>query len=85
MGKIEYYIRQALIALIKGYQYFISPLFGIGSQCRFHPTCSHYTIDALRTHGVCKGIYLGVARLLKCHPWHHGGVDPVPSTKEMKR
>ena len=69
-------MRFALIALIKFYQYFISPL--LGPRCRFYPSCSSYGIEALRRHGVIIGLYLTLRRLLKCHPFHDGGIDPVP-------
>ncbi|MCJ7853054.1 membrane protein insertion efficiency factor YidD [Pseudomonas monteilii] len=64
-----------LIALVRGYQLFISPAFG--NRCRFHPSCSQYSIEALRTHGALMGSWL--TRLLRCHPLHPGGFDPVPS------
>ncbi len=64
------------IALIKAYQLALSPFFG--QQCRFTPSCSHYAIMALQTHGVLKGMWLTVKRLSRCHPWHTGGHDPVP-------
>lgn len=62
--------------LIKTYQLFISPLFG--HNCRFYPSCSTYTYQAIRKFGFIKGTFLGSKRLLKCHPFHPGGVDPVP-------
>ena len=64
------------IALIRLYQVFISPLFP--STCRFTPTCSSYAIEALRKHGLLRGMYLAVRRLLRCHPWGGSGYDPVP-------
>ena len=64
------------IILIRGYQIIISPL--IGPRCRFTPTCSNYAIEALKTHGVLKGGWLTLKRILKCHPLHEGGYDPVP-------
>ncbi len=68
---------QGLILLfIRFYRYFISPW--LGDNCRFHPSCSHYAEDAIRQHGVLKGSCLAARRLSKCHPWHEGGVDPVP-------
>lgn len=69
----------ALIALIKGYRYGIRPM--LGQRCRFFPSCSEYTLEAVQTHGALRGAYLGGKRLLKCQPWHAGGVDPVPEKK----
>ncbi len=66
----------ALIALIKGYRYGIRPM--LGQRCRFFPSCSEYTMGAVKTHGAAKGAYLGAKRILKCQPWHEGGFDPVP-------
>ncbi len=65
-----------LISLIRGYKYFISPLFG--SSCRFYPSCSSYGLEAIQLHGSFKGSYLLFRRLIKCHPFHQGGIDPVP-------
>jgi hypothetical protein len=65
-----------LIAIIKLYKYFISPL--LGSNCRFYPSCSSYSLEALQRHGAIIGVYLTLKRLLKCHPFHQGGIDPVP-------
>ncbi|WP_163648639.1 membrane protein insertion efficiency factor YidD [Modicisalibacter sp. 'Wilcox'] len=65
-----------LIALIKGYQWLISPL--LGPRCRFWPSCSRYAIEALRTHGAFRGGALAVRRILRCHPGSSGGIDPVP-------
>lgn len=65
-----------LIKIIKFYQKFISPLKG-KSTCRFHPTCSTYAIRALEKYGFLKGIYLAIKRILKCHPFHTGGYDPL--------
>lgn len=70
-------LKYPVILLIRGYQYFISPL--LASRCRFYPSCSSYAIEALEVHGVLKGSYLSLRRLLKCHPFHEGGVDLVPS------
>ncbi|WAR44748.1 membrane protein insertion efficiency factor YidD [Methylomonas rapida] len=69
-------MRFLLITLIKVYKYFISPL--LGPRCRFYPSCSSYGIEAIQLHGAIKGSYLTLRRLLKCHPFHEGGVDPVP-------
>lgn len=65
-----------LIGLIRGYQYFLSPL--VGNQCRFTPTCSQYAREAIEIHGAMKGTWYAVRRVLRCHPWHPGGHDPVP-------
>lgn len=63
------------ISAIKIYQKFISPMFP--PACRFFPTCSQYSADAIAQYGIIKGIYLGIRRLLRCHPFHPGGYDPV--------
>jgi len=69
-------MKHLLLILIKFYRYFISPI--MASHCRFHPTCSCYAHTAIEQHGTLKGVYLSIRRLLKCHPWHLGGADPVP-------
>lgn len=69
-------MRNALIAAIKLYKYVISPV--LGDNCRFYPSCSSYSMEAFRLHGVKIGFYLTLKRLLKCHPFHEGGIDPVP-------
>ena len=69
-------MRFLLIAIIKGYKFFISPL--LGSNCRFYPSCSSYSLEALQRHGAIVGSYLTLKRLLKCHPFNEGGIDPVP-------
>ena len=68
-------IKKFLIKTIKLYQLILSPL--LGSNCRFEPTCSQYFIEAVEMNGVLKGSLMGIKRLLKCHPWHPGGFDPV--------
>lgn len=65
-----------LTAAIRAYRYVISPM--IGPTCRFYPSCSCYAEEALHRHGALRGTYLTVRRLLRCHPWHEGGYDPVP-------
>ena len=67
---------------IRGYQLIISPM--IGQRCRFQPTCSHYTLEAVEEFGAIKGSYLGIKRILRCHPWGSEGYDPVPSTRTQK-
>lgn len=69
-----------LIALVRVYQYGIRPV--MGSHCRFYPSCSAYAIEAIEQHGAFRGAWLAVRRLLRCHPWHPGGVDPVPASRE---
>ncbi len=69
-------MQKILIALIRGYRYLLSPW--LGNHCRFYPSCSRYAIEALELHGPIKGLWLGGRRLLRCHPWHDGGLDPVP-------
>jgi len=69
-----------LIKIIKMYKYFLSPL--IGHSCRYLPTCSEYSIEALETYGFIKGTYISLKRILSCHPWGSGGYDPLK--KEMK-
>ncbi|PIZ55633.1 membrane protein insertion efficiency factor YidD [bacterium (Candidatus Torokbacteria) CG_4_10_14_0_2_um_filter_35_8] len=77
-------LKYPLLLLIKLYQHTLSPDHGILSLffsygfCRFHPTCSEYTYQAIKTHGVSKGSFLGLKRILKCHPFNTGGYDPVP-------
>lgn len=70
-------LKKILIRLITFYQLSLSLL--IGNQCRFSPTCSQYTKEAIEAHGAFKGSWLGMRRIGKCHPWHAGGYDPVPS------
>ena len=70
-------LSKAIILLIKIYQYCVSPM--LGPHCRFTPTCSQYALDAIRQYGPYKGVVLAGRRILKCHPFHAGGVDPVPS------
>jgi uncharacterized protein len=73
-GGIE--IRYLLLTVIRIYQLVLSPL--LGANCRFYPTCSEYAHEAISRHGIIKGCYLSGKRLLKCHPFHPGGVDLVP-------
>lgn len=72
-----------LIALIRVYQVVLSPL--LGPACRFHPTCSCYAQEAIRTHGGVRGLWLALRRLLKCHPFNPGGFDPVPPPAQETR
>lgn len=72
-------MRRVIILLIRAYQLVVSPL--LGPRCRFLPSCSEYTLEAVRSHGVLRGCYLGGRRLLRCHPLHPGGLDPVPQPR----
>jgi uncharacterized protein len=74
-------IRAVLIALVKGYRLLLSPW--LGSSCRFTPTCSAYSLQALQLHGAAVGTYLTLARLARCHPWCAGGHDPVPEAPRL--
>ena len=69
-----------LIKIIKGYKFLISPL--IGNSCRYLPTCSEYSIEALKQFGLIKGTFKSVKRILSCHPWGKGGFDPVKKETE---
>ncbi len=70
MGKL-------IIGMIRVYKALVSPL--LPPSCRFHPSCSEYAAQAIRSHGSVAGLALALVRLLKCHPWHPGGYDPVPT------
>lgn len=72
-------MKTILIVLIRCYQWTVSPL--LGPRCRFYPSCSHYAVEALQRHGLLRGVWLTVRRLSRCHPWHPGGVDPVPDLR----
>jgi putative membrane protein insertion efficiency factor len=68
---------RVLLALLRAYRYLLSPL--VGNQCRFAPTCSFYAQEAIERHGALRGCWLAAGRILRCHPWHPGGIDPVPA------
>lgn len=76
---IRRFFQGLLILPIRFYQYVISPM--VGPRCRFVPTCSQYTIEAIRHHGPLKGLWLGLRRVTRCHPWGGHGYDPVPGTE----
>ena len=69
-------MKTLLLLLLRGYQLGISPF--LGQNCRFYPSCSNYAAEAISEHGAVKGGFLTAKRLCKCHPWHPGGLDPVP-------
>lgn len=72
-----------LIALIRGYQFTLSPF--LGGSCRFLPTCSEYAIEAIRTHGALRGGVLAARRIMRCHPFGRSGYDPVPAARATSR
>ena len=67
---------EALIWALEGWHRWLSPL--LGPACRFEPSCSRYCVDAIRVHGAFAGLWLGIRRLSRCHPFHEGGFDPIP-------
>ncbi|MDH5360068.1 MAG: membrane protein insertion efficiency factor YidD [Gammaproteobacteria bacterium] len=73
-------MRRFIIKLIGLYRYLISPF--LGNNCRYYPTCSEYAQTSVERFGVMKGSWMAVRRISRCHPWHEGGVDPVPEKKE---
>lgn len=75
--------RGLLRGLVRAYQWFISPL--LGPRCRFLPSCSHYSLEALETHGLVCGMRLSLRRLGRCHPWGDSGYDPVPAAQSCRR
>jgi hypothetical protein len=71
-------MKTLLVFLLKAYRLCISPF--LGQKCRFYPSCSNYAIEAVQRHGALRGGLLSAKRVCKCHPWHPGGVDPVPES-----
>ena len=76
MSRLAEFPRRAAILSLRGYKRFVSPL--LPPMCRFEPTCSVYAMQAIEKYGIIRGAWLGVRRLLRCHPLHPGGWDPVP-------
>jgi len=69
-------MKTILVFILRAYQLVLSPM--LGQNCRFYPSCSHYAIEALRSHGAARGSVLTLRRVCRCHPWNEGGFDPVP-------
>lgn len=80
--KIKLILKRIVLLLIRGYQKFISPF--LGKNCIFIPSCSAYTYEAIEKYGIIRGGFLGVKRILRCHPFNQGGYDPVPQLKNHK-
>ena len=76
LSKTDIIVKAAALLLIRLYQLTLSPF--LGTRCRYHPTCSAYTQEAIEKYGVFRGAFLGVRRLFRCHPFHEGGIDLVP-------
>ncbi|HLW74637.1 MAG TPA: membrane protein insertion efficiency factor YidD [Gammaproteobacteria bacterium] len=76
-------MQRLLIFAIRVYQYTLSPMLGL--RCRFEPSCSRYAVEALQEHGALKGSWLAARRIVRCHPFHPGGYDPVPQHPEHRR
>lgn len=72
--------QKTIILLVRCYQLFLSPF--LGPRCRFYPSCSHYCIEAVQHHGLIRGVFYSVKRLMRCHPLTSGGYDPVPNSKK---
>lgn len=75
-------MRRIMIFLIKLYQIILSPF--VGQHCRFYPSCSAYSLEAVEKHGAMRGMWLSIKRISRCHPWHEGGIDPVPEPQKKQ-
>lgn len=82
MDLIQLFFKKIILIILKAYQYLISPV--LGNNCRYLPTCSCYTHTAIERFGVFKGSFMGLKRILRCHPFHAGGLDPVPEKENDK-
>ena len=71
--------RNICVAILTAYRAVISPLYG--DVCRYYPSCSHYTLQAIQHHGVTRGVWLGTRRIARCHPWAEGGIDDIPADR----
>jgi len=74
--------RNACVVILRGYRAVISPLYG--DVCRYYPSCSQYSLQAIQRHGVLQGSWLGARRIARCHPWAEGGIDDVPERSMQK-
>lgn len=79
MAKTSNPVARLFLILIRGYQRLVSPM--LRANCRYHPTCSRYTYEAIELHGAAKGSWLGARRIARCHPFREGGIDPVPGSE----
>jgi len=82
MSGLLLFPRNLAVAVLHVYRRIVSPLYG--DVCRYYPSCSAYTLQAIQIHGVAIGSYMGVRRILRCHPWAAGGVDDVPAKKNFR-
>jgi putative membrane protein insertion efficiency factor len=71
--------RNVCVIILRVYRAVISPLYG--DVCRYYPSCSHYTLQAIQEHGVVRGVWLGSRRIVRCHPWAEGGIDDIPARR----
>lgn len=83
MAEDELSMKRFLIMLIRGYGYLLSPF--LGNNCRYVPSCSAYTLEAIERFGAGRGVWMGVKRILRCHPFHPGGYDPVPEREHRQQ
>lgn len=74
--------RNICVAILTVYRTLISPLYG--DVCRYYPSCSHYTLQAIQHHGVLRGVWLGTKRIARCHPWAEGGIDDIPADRHHR-
>lgn len=75
-------MEKILAFMIRGYRYLLSPF--LGNNCRFYPSCSCYAETAIKKHGALTGSWMALRRIARCHPWHPGGIDPVPEKTDKK-